>query len=76
MCVCVCVYSIFLFKIHFPRNKDRIGFTKKLSDSNCTSKLILIVITSCIIIDNGMKVKTDSGCASIEYDIYLKESEC
>ena len=26
-------------------------------------------------IDNGMIVKTDSGCSLIEYDIYFKESE-
>ena len=26
-------------------------------------------------IDNGMKVKTDSGCSLIKYDIYFKESE-
>ena len=26
--MCVCVYSIF-FKIHFPRNKYRIVFTRK-----------------------------------------------
>ena len=26
-------------------------------------------------IDNGMKVKKDSGCSLIEYDIYFKESK-
>ena len=43
--------------------------------SNYTSKLILNVITSCIYIDNGMKVKTESGCSLIEYDIYFKANE-
>ena len=36
---------------------------------------MLNVITSFIYIDNGMKVKKDSGCSLIEYDIYFKESE-
>ena len=54
-------YSILHFKILFPRNKYGIGFTKKT----------LFQIT----LHNGMKVKTDSGCSLIEYDIYFKESE-
>ena len=32
-------------------------------------------MTSCVYIDNGMKVKKDSGCSLTEYDIYFKESE-
>ena len=55
-CVRVCILY-FLFKIHFPRNKYRIGLTKNCY--NCfKSYFILDVITSCIYIDNGMKFKT------------------
>ena len=52
-----------------------IGFTKTLSVLNYTSKLIINDSTSCTYIDNGMKVKADSGCSLIEYHIYFKESE-
>ena len=31
--------------------------------------------TSCIYMDNGMKLKKDSGCSLIQYDIYFKERE-
>ena len=33
-------------------------------------------IKSCIYLDNGMGVKTESVCSLIEYDKYFKESEC
>ena len=42
--------------------------------SNYISQLILNVITSCIYIYNELKIKTDTGCSFIEYDIYFKES--
>ena len=62
--------------IYFPRKKYHIGFTKNLlSVSNYISYFILNVITSCLYIDNAMKVKTDSGRSLIEYDTYFKESE-
>ena len=35
---------------------------------------MLNVITSRIYIDNGMKVKRDSGCCLIEYDIDFQKS--
>ena len=48
-------------------------------ENNCTNALITIhylyIITRCIYIDNGMKVKRYSGCSLIECDIYFKESE-
>ena len=28
------------------------------------------MLLSCVYIDNGMKVKKDSGCSLIEYDIF------
>ena len=77
ICILMNLYSISFFKIHFPRNKYRIGFTKNLlSVSNHISYFILNVITSYIYIDNGVKVKTDSGWSHlIEYETYFKESE-
>ena len=36
---------------------------------------MLNVFTSCIYIDNGMKIKKDSVWSFIEYDIYFKKSD-
>ena len=44
----------------------------------CLKLYFITHITSCVLtvyIYNGMKVKKDSGCSSIEYDIYFEESE-
>ena len=49
---------------YFHGNKYRIWFTKKtLSVSNYISLFILNIITSCIYIDNGWKLKQIAGVA-------------
>ena len=72
-----CLYTLFPFlrftfiEISIVLDLQKIAIFFKLHFIT----IILNVITSCIYIDNGMKVKTDSGCSLIENDIYLKESE-